>query len=223
MHGCHQMEERHKVLRSTSASNSSISRPSDTATLSTQTVTIGAPRSLASESMCSSLLLELASAVSEVEQIRDMSMQAQHQGVWLESNLREQQLMEELQNAKANHRITINELVLVEEQLGMYKETLRDAEVALEACVKDHDEEREKESVMEEERQRCEAAALQAQTALREATELHKKETEHLLLLLDGRRQELVGLCLLVCLSPLISSQMLPLMLTRTELCLTGS
>ena len=57
------------------------------------------------------------------------------------------------EDAEQKHRSTISELVQVEEQLETYKLTLRDAEGALEECVKDREAEKERERALQEEAQ----------------------------------------------------------------------
>ena len=74
-------------------------------------------------------------------------------------------------SSEQKHTSTISELVQVEEQLETYKLTLRDAEGALEECVKDREAEKERERALQEEAQewklKCMAAADEVESLQR--------------------------------------------------------
>ena len=80
------------------------------------------------------------------------------------------------EDAEQKHRSTISELVQVEEQLETYKLTLRDAEGALEECVKDREAEKERERALQEEAQewkrKCMAAADEVESLQRSLGEM---------------------------------------------------
>ena len=103
------------------------------------------------------------------------------------------------EDAEQKHRSTISELVQVEEQLETYKLTLRDAEGALEECVKDREAEKERERALQEEAQewkrKCMAAADEVESLQRSLGEMQAfqiSENARFDSLLQHHRDELV-------------------------------